>query len=152
VVIDEMRNFAQTVKPRRRMKLRYPDKPHDAESMAVHPNGTIFILTKERPAQLFKVNPNPGQTELIPVTMLNPDSVPTDMTLSDDGRTLLVLTYTDAFEYTMDFKLQQKISLNILQQQESVAYLPGSRSFLYTTERLLPGLPQWVMRVDCTGP
>jgi hypothetical protein len=153
VVIEEVRSFPQTVKPRSRMKLRYPDGPHDAESLAVHPNGTIYILTKERPAKLFRVNPNPAQNELIPVTTLNPDTVPTDMTISDDGTRLLVLTYTDAFEYTMDFKQQQRISLNLLQQQESVAYLPGSRSFIYTTERLLPGLPQWIMRADCNvGP
>jgi len=147
VVVEEVRNFPQTVKPRSRMKLRYPDGPHDAESLAVHPNGTIYILTKERPARLFKVDP--ARTELVPVTTLNPDTVPTDMTISDDGTKLLVLTYTDAFEYTMDFKQQQRISLNLLQQQESVAYLPGSRSFIYTTERLLPGLPQWIMRADC---
>jgi hypothetical protein len=62
---------------------------------------------------------------------------------------LLVLTYTDAVEYTMDLKQQQKIRLDFLQQQESVTYLPGSRSFIYSTERLLPLLPQWIMRVDC---
>jgi hypothetical protein len=153
VVVEEVRNFAQPVRPRSRMKLRYPDGPHDAESMAVHPNGTIYILTKERPARLFRVNANAAQTELVPVTTLNPDTVPTDMTISDDGTKLLVLTYTDAFEYTMDFKQQHKISLNLLQQQESVAYLPGSRSFIYTTEQLLPGLPQWIMRADCNeGP
>jgi hypothetical protein len=60
-----------------------------------------------------------------------------------------VLTYTDAVEYSFDFKQQQKIRLNFLQQQEDVSYLPGSRSFLYTTEQLLPGLPQWIMKVDC---
>ena len=68
---------------------------------------------------------------------------------SDDGTRLLVLTYADAFEYSMDFKDRQKIPLTYLQQQESVAYLPGSRSFIYTTERLLPFLHQWIMRVDC---
>jgi hypothetical protein len=81
--------------------------------------------------------------------MLDPGGVPTDMTISDDGTRLLVLTYTDAVEYTMDLKEQQKIRLNFLQQQESVAYLPGSRAFIYTTEKSLPILPQWIMRVDC---
>jgi hypothetical protein len=64
---------------------------------------------------------------------------------------LLVLTYMDAVEYSMDFKQQQKIRLNFLQQQESVAYLAGSRSFIYSTEQLLQGLPQWIMKVDCKG-
>jgi hypothetical protein len=151
VVVDEVRNFSQTVKPRSRLKLLYPDGPHDAESMAVHPNGDIFILTKENPARLYKANPNAAQQTLTPVTTLQPGGKPTDMAISDDGMRLLVLTYMDAVEYSMDFKQQQKIRLNFLQQQESVAYLAGSRSFIYSTEQLLQGLPQWIMKVDCKG-
>jgi len=149
VVVDEVRNFSQTLKPRSRLKLVYPDGPHDAESMAVHPNGDIYILTKENPARLYKANPNVLQQTLTPVTTLQPGGKPTDMAISDDGMRLLVLTYMDAVEYSMDFKQQQKIRLNFLQQQESVAYLPGSRSFIYSTEQLLQGLPQWIMKVNC---
>jgi len=149
VVVDEVRNFSQPVKARSRLKLLYPDGPHDAESMAVHPNGDIYILTKENPARLYKANPNAVQQTLTPVTTLQPGGKPTDMTISDDGMRLLVLTYMDAVEYSMDFKQQQKIRLNFLQQQESVAYLPGSRSFIYSTEQLLQGLPQWIMKVNC---
>src|SRR5262245_48209437 len=149
VLVDEVRNFSEIVKPRSRLKIRYPDRPHDAESMAVHPDGTIFILTKESPARLFKAKPNVAEQTLTFVTTLDPGSKPTDISISDDGMRMLVLTYKDAAEYSMDFMQSQKITLNFLQQQESVAYLPGSRSFLYTTEQLLPGLPQYVMRVDC---
>jgi hypothetical protein len=149
VVVDEVQNFSQPVKPRSRLKLLYPDGPHDAESLAVHPNGDIYILTKENPAHLYKANPNAVQQTLMPVTTLQPGGKPTDMAISDDGMRLLVLTYMDAVEYTMDFKQQQKIRLNFLQQQESVAYLPGSRSFIYSTEQLLQGLPQWIMKVNC---
>jgi hypothetical protein len=131
------------------LKLRYPDGSHDAESAAVHPDGAIYILTKENPAHLFKANGNLRDQTLVPVTSLSPGGKPTDMAISDDGTRLLVLTYMDAVEYSMDFKQQQKIRLNFLQQQESVAYLPGSRSFIYTTEKTLPVLPQWIMRVDC---
>ena len=149
VVVDEVRSFSQTVKARSRLKLLYPDGPHDAESMAVHPNGDIYILTKENPARLYKANPNAVRQTLTPVITLQPGGRPTDMAISDDGTRLLVLTYMDAVEYSMDFKQQQKIRLNFLQQQESVAYLPGSRSFIYSTEQLLQGLPQWIMKVSC---
>jgi hypothetical protein len=149
VVIDEVENFPQTVKARRRMSLRYPDGPHDAESIAVHPDGTIYILVKERPARMFKADPHLATQTLTPVTTLDPGGKPTDMAFSDDGTRLLVLTYVDAVEYAADFQQQQKIRLNFLQQQEGVTYLPGSRSFIYTTEQLMPILPQWIMRVDC---
>jgi len=147
VAVEEMRNFPKTVQPKRRLSFTYPDGPHDAESMAVRPDGAILILTKERPAKLFQGQPN--QPTLRSITTLDPGGLPTDMALSDDGTRLLVLTYTDAMEYSSDFKEQRKIRLSFLQQQESVTYLPGSRSFIYTTERLLPGLPQWIMRVNC---
>ncbi|HEY2380935.1 MAG TPA: hypothetical protein VGK48_07095 [Terriglobia bacterium] len=148
-VVDEFETFPQTVKARQRMTLRYPDGPHDAESLAVHPDGTIYILVKESPARLFKADPHLTTQVLTPVTTLDPGAKPTDMAFSDDGNRLLVLTYIDAVEYSIDFKHQQKIKLNFLQQQEGVTYLPGSRSFIYTTEQLLPILPQWIMRVDC---
>jgi hypothetical protein len=149
IVVDEVQNFPKTVQARSRLILHYPDGPHDAESMAVHPDGTIFLLTKEYPAKLFKADPKLADQTLTVVTTLDPGSKPTDMAISDDGMRLMVLTYTDAVEYSMDFKEQQQIRLEFLQQQESVAYLPGSRSFIYSTERLLAGLPQWIMRVDC---
>jgi hypothetical protein len=120
--------------------------------MAVHPDGTIFILTKERPARLFKTSRDLRQTKLLEVTTLDPGSSPTDMAISDDGTRMLVLTYADAFEYSMDFKQQLKIGVTFLQQQESITYLPGSRSFLYTTERLLPLLSQFIMKTECVNP
>jgi hypothetical protein len=98
---------------------------------------------------MFKADPNLATQTVTPVTTLDPGGKPTDMAFSDDGSRLLVLTYTDAVEYTDHFQNEQKIKLNFLQQQEGVTYLPGSRSFIYTTERLMPILPQWIMRVDC---
>ena len=149
-VVEEKQSFQPTVDARQRLKLHYPDGPHDAESLAVHPDGTIFILTKEKPARLFKANPNLAEQTLTVVKTVDVESAPTDMAISDDGLRVLVLTYADAFEYSMDFQERQKIPLTYLQQQESVAYLPGSRSFIYTTERLLPFLHQWIMKVDCS--
>jgi hypothetical protein len=149
LVIEEEDNFSEIVKPRTRLKMSYPDGPHDAESMAVDAAGDIFILTKEQPARLFKAKGNLQEQTLVLVTTLDIGSKPTDMAISDDATRLLVLTYAEAVEYSMDFKQLHRIKLNFLQQQESVAYLPGSRSFIYTTERLIPGLPQWIMKVDC---
>lgn len=151
-VVDEIQNFPERAVPRTRLRIRYPDGQHDSESMAVHPDGTIFILTKETPARLFKGSiDRPNQT-LTFVSTLDTGGLPTDMSISDDGQRLLVLTYADATEYTMDFKTHQKIRLSFLQQQESVAYLPGGRSFIYTTERLFGALPQFMMKVDCKSP
>ena len=152
-LVEEMENFPASMTPQERMTLRYPDGPHDAESMAVHPNGTIFILTKEEPARLYKAEAGVATQTLAPVMTLDAGFSPSDMTISDDGTRLLVLTYLYAVEFGIDLahpsppRYQERIRIKPLQQQESIAFLPGSRSFIYTTERVF--LPAWIMRVDC---
>src|SRR5262245_19353066 len=46
LVVEERTDFPAEVQIRNRVRVQYPDSPHDAESMAVHPNGDIYILTK----------------------------------------------------------------------------------------------------------
>jgi hypothetical protein len=154
IVVEELPSFPASVTPRQRLKLRYPDGPHDTESMSIHPDGSIFLLTKEQPARLYKADPGIMTQTLVPVTTLDTGGFsPTDMAISDDGTRLLVLTYLYAMEFGIDVaragppQYQQRIAIQPLQQEESIAYLPGSRAFIYTTERM--GLPAWIMRVAC---
>jgi hypothetical protein len=81
-----------------------------------------------------------------PVRTLQTDGLPTDLSISDDGLHFLVLTYTGAIEFDRDFN-PHTIPLLFLEQQEAVSYLPGGRSFIYTTERF-GNLPAWIMRSD----
>jgi hypothetical protein len=149
VAVEETRSFGATATPVARFTLRYPDGPHDAESMAVHPDGTLFILTKERRARLFKATLNSSEPKLESVTSLDAGNAPTDMAISDDGSRMLVLTYKEAVEFVQDFGQQLRIPLLSLPQQESVTYLPGGDSFLFTTERVVPLQPQPIMKVSC---
>lgn len=115
----------------RRLRLRYPDGAHDAEAMAVHPNGDIYILTKElhegraRPARLFRLGAAEWSErtrdevlELWPVATLDlPELLPTvgphgpysklatAMDISSDGRRVLILTYSFAMELEIDLGL-----------------------------------------------
>jgi hypothetical protein len=82
-VIDEVESFSSPVKPRKMLKLQYPDGPHDAESMAVHPNGGIFILTKEHPARLFRADFEDDRQKLTQVMTLDIAGVPTDMATTE---------------------------------------------------------------------
>ena len=47
VVIKEEKSFDKEVEPFQILKLQYPDGKYNAEAMAIHPNGDLFILTKE---------------------------------------------------------------------------------------------------------
>jgi hypothetical protein len=112
-----------------RLRLRYPDGSHDAESLAVHPDGTIFILTKEysgnptaaqssAAVQLFKLTPEQRKKAESETTALEtvgaidfarllPDSpvnarIPTAMDITRDGKRILILLYMDAIELALD--------------------------------------------------
>lgn len=150
VAVDETKTLAASVTPSARLTVRYPDGPHDAESMAVHRDGTLFILTKEMPARLYRGKLElPEQTLELVTTLATGDRPPTDMAIADDGTRMIVLTYQEAFELSIDFKEQRRIALTFLQQQESISYMPGGRSFIYTTERALALLIQPIMKMEC---
>jgi hypothetical protein len=121
ILIEEQEVFSGLVKPRRILELRYPDGPHDAEALAVSPEGDIYILTKEavslsRPmlARLYRLDYQYWSTAhevqvlrlvaLLDLKALSGSSLDlfshtaTAMDFSPDGHKLLILTYGDAFE------------------------------------------------------
>ena len=149
VVVEEMQRFEGLVKAVARLTLRYPDGPHNAESMAVHRDGTLYILTKEQPAVLFRAKVDSGQQTLERVMAVDLESPPTDMAIADDGTRAIVLTYKGAVEFAMDFKERRTVPLLSLPQQESLTYLFDGRSFAFTTERAFPAQPQPIMRQEC---
>jgi hypothetical protein len=128
IVIEERGDFPAEVRIRNRVRIRYPDSPHDAESMAVHPNGDIYILTKNLqlhgllpvvgPARLYRLGRDQWRNsrntiepmqlvatfdfaKLLPKSLLG-GRIPTGMDISPDGKRVLVLTYQDAVEFFID--------------------------------------------------
>ncbi len=126
LVIEEPSEYREPVRPLKRFKVVYPDRPHNAEGMAVHPNGDIYILTKEEDLDLSKAHParlyriqrekweSAGDGELkleyfgeIDFTRLSStDSVfgniATSFDIAPDGGKFIVLTYEDAYEFDID--------------------------------------------------
>jgi len=133
LIFEERSRYGTEIAPIARVKIKYPNSvAHDAESSAVHPNGDIFILTKEQelrrlkshPSSLFRL-PKAAWTAALeqggnrdPITLepygtldlpaLAPSlfnllsTVTTDMSISPDGKRFLVLTYGSAFEFGFD--------------------------------------------------
>jgi hypothetical protein len=189
VVVEERAEFPQNVPALKRIRARYPDGPHDAESFAVHPDGTLYILTKEYslglppragPVQLFRLTAERQKAAAAEAAVFEPvvtidfaqvlpgsavqARVPTGMSISRDGKRMLIILYADAVELALDLSKPvppattwregrefQRIPLVNLRQQESVAYAPDGLSFFYETERA-PGAasaPAQLMRVSC---
>jgi hypothetical protein len=179
VVVEEVRDFPQRVDPKYRIRMRYPDRAHDAESLAVHPDGTIYILTKGGIPTLYRLKKdrwmNARDTlqtlELVaaidfeklggPAAAID-GRLPTAMDISPDGKRVLVLTYRNVFELAIDFSrpippvatwqamlhFRRVEGVEVLNQQEAIAYLPDGRSFIYDTERPAKGRAR-MMRCDC---
>ncbi len=185
IVIEELEKYGHTIYPLKRLKLVYPERSHNAEGMAVHPNGDIYILTKEEdldeseayPAKLYRLSyekrQNSGNKEQLlefisdlDLPYLNPSGtaygqVVSAFDIAPDGKSFLVLTYENAFEFNTDLSQSEMkkarqlkkgqdynvIELKSLPQQESISYLPNGRGFLYNTEHHWFEVP--IIRVNC---
>jgi hypothetical protein len=123
LVVQEDELWEHPVSPRV-LNVRYPDRPHDAEAFAVHPNGDMYILTKEvsplktPPSRLYRLPKKAWLQEAesytlefvtsIDVRSLSGSSldllshIVTGMDSSSDGKRLLVLTYGEVFELLID--------------------------------------------------
>lgn len=58
VVVAEQEEYADRVFPVQTITVRYPDGPQDAESLVLHPNGDLFIVTKFADYSLLEVHPS----------------------------------------------------------------------------------------------
>ncbi len=178
VAIEEKETFSPLVDPKYRVRMRYPDAIYNAESFAVHTNGDIFILTKGGIPRLYRLRKDQwmsanGKVQTLEfVTAIDfmklggPEAfvdwnLPTAMDISSDGKRLLVLTYRTAFEFYFDIaqplppvaawkagRQYRRIDVEVLEQQEAVAYLPDALSFVYDTEKPQRGRAR-IMRVAC---
>jgi len=177
-IIEERETFPPLVEPKYKVKVRYPDGAHDAEAFAVHPDGSVFILTKGGIPQLYRLRQDQwmndgGKAQVLErVAALDLEKLggpaaamdgrlPTSMDISPDGKRVLVLTYRNVFELFFDLSQPlpplaswkaglnfRRIDVEVLPQQEAIAYTPDGRSFIYDTEKPDRG-PAQIMRSDC---
>ncbi len=126
IVIEELQDFGSMTAPLKRIKIAYPDGPHNAEGLAIHPGGDIFILTKEEEKDLTKAYPahlyrlpkdkwKNAEEEVITLESMGKIDLPsllpnasplgqvvTSLDIAPDGKKFLVLTYEDAVEFGTD--------------------------------------------------
>jgi hypothetical protein len=130
VVLDEPATIASSITPRAVIELKYPDGPHNAEGMALHPNGDLYILTKEsngsrtqeRPAQLYRLKRDQIQSGSTKIKILEKvgeidipkiladrhpiEQIVTSFAISPDGTRILILTYSDILEVEMNLAVE----------------------------------------------
>ena len=124
IVIAEEEDFGTRVEPLKVVTVLYPGGPRDAEGMAVHPNGDLYIVTKAfaglraRAAGLYRLSREELESESGETLVLTPagevdfpsllkgypvwSKIVTGFDISPDGTRLLFLTYGAAVEVAHD--------------------------------------------------
>jgi hypothetical protein len=181
VVVREKAAFPSSVSPDYHVTMRYPDeRPRNAEAMAVHPDGSVYIATKDAAhLELFRLkaeqwrNGKGVQTLELVLTLDWPKLLPrslalgrvaTAMDISPDGKRFLILTYVEAVEFFFDLskpipqqsawkeaRHYRRIPITTLEQEEAIAWLPDGKGFLYDTERAFPTRPARIFKVSCAN-
>ena len=140
---DGMRNVG-TIEAAQRLRLTYPDRPHDAETLLVHPiTGDIYIVTKDGTSvsTVFKVAPPFARhmrlTRVASFGILDNFSERTGGDISPDGKRVVFSTYLKAYEKRIgdgDFDSiwrQPAIAIDLgrVAQREGIAYGLDGRLF-----------------------
>ena len=160
VLIKEQAVFPDAVLPYKTLHLRYPDGAHNAEGLAVHPSGDIYILTKPSlslasaaEARLYRLSEERWQRAgeraeplelvgLIDIKALSgaaldvPSHTVTALDISRDGQKLLILSYGNAYELAIDLatlnsSLPVDLGTNASYRQMSLLRLPQQESATY---------------------
>ncbi len=93
------------------LRFKYPDGPHNAETLMVGPNdGEIYVVTKNRkgPAAVFRLNPEFDLEAPVPAEKIAEITVPAIMKglitggdIAPDGRHMILCDYVSGYEFTL---------------------------------------------------
>ncbi len=156
--IDTSKPFGRiNLKPVTRFPIAYPDGPHNAEGLAVHPDGTVYVLSKEKdgraivfrfPALTPKAQNKPNQIGIINLSNGTIDKI-TAADFHPTGMRLLLRTYTAAYELPLESKdLTEDIKKGdfrlvpsaMARQNEAIAYDPFRGGYWHVSEGYKPYL------------
>jgi hypothetical protein len=138
------------------LRFRYPDGPHDAEALALHPaSGDLYILTKvEGRATVYRATAPLEGSSVFELERVGRIDLPgaeaaTGADISPDGRALAVSTYGHVYEFPLrveddriSFGPAIQVPTGFRPQGETVAYALDGDAVITTSER--PGSFIWL--------
>jgi hypothetical protein len=154
--------------PAEALRLRYPDGPHNAEALAVHPvTGDVYVISKDpQTAKVYKaaapLDPSrPTTLSQIGSVRLGTGTrgqeVVTGADISPDGRRVALSTYAEGYELELpagaafdDVWAQRPVPVTLgpRLQGESIAYRLDGNALLTSSEIL----PWQLQQVERRGP
>jgi hypothetical protein len=159
------RASARTTEQAEAIRLKYPDGPHDAEALLVHPtSGDIYVVTKSvTAAGVYKLRArdyNPGDVNTLArvATLRGPDFFGLFVTggdISPDGRRVALCDYAQGYELRLpdaarDFdevwrQTPVVVPVGARRQGESVCYRLDGAALLATSEGEHPPLYEVIL-------
>jgi len=132
----------------------YPDSPHDAEALLVHPGtGDIFVLTKSRnaPSGVYKIEPKFGGSDQVAMKVAEikvpavPNGTVTGGDISPDGKRLVVCDYFAGYELALpegagnfnEIWSQKPVRIDLGEREigEAVAYTQDGSAIIALSEK-----------------
>ncbi len=151
-----------------RFPFSYPDGPRDAEALAIHPDGSLYVFSKYPggTSEMYAFPPLTEPEEPVAVTHvgdLDTGEFAVQTTTAADihpgGRRLILRTYITAWEWRLDpgAPFHQIISADRFNvptglevQGESIAYDPATGDYLHASERI-GDLDPPIYRISCAA-
>jgi hypothetical protein len=137
--------------PAQRLRIRFPDGPHDAETLLVHPEtGDLYVLTKEATPAVYVARAplDPGVVttlERVGTVAIGTASAVTGGDIAPDGRRVALCTYADGYELELPAGESRfdavwnvpprRVALGLRAQGEAIAYRLDGNALLTTSER-----------------
>ena len=136
-VVEEEKNFPAKIKALKILQAKYPDGSHNAEALAVHPNGDLYIFTKEKlfflgtaPSYIYRIKKEDldhkshvtmdyiGQIDVPSILSAHSakGQLVTGMDIHPNGKKFLLLTYDLVLEFDLD------LSLGVIPSKSSLNY------------------------------
>lgn len=145
-MIPESETLSDVLTNARKVKLLYPDDSHNAESMAVHPQtGDVYILTKEAdekgerrsyPAKLYRAKQSELSKPAVTLELIGAIDLPwinynfglfggmaTSMDFSPNGKNLLVVTYENVMEISLEKILNESLQSRLWKESKDYKVL-----------------------------
>lgn len=157
-VLDEGNQIRDQLTPTHVVTASYPDGPHNAESLAVHPNGDIFIVTKEKTkkdqpmsARIYRLKNKSWSVKseaTLPLEFVADLKIPaslfgkkasgrkiTSMDIHPDGKKFILLSYEAAIEFDKDLsQIPEKSQLADSYKILSIPNMPKQESIAYSPD------------------
>lgn len=140
------------------LTLRYPDGPHDAEALLVHPtSGDLYIVAKQAPPRVYVARAplaagaarTMEKVATLPLEGVGLFGSVTGGDIAPDGRRVALCTYLEGYELVLPAgagafdeiwaRPLEEVALGPRPQGEGIAYRGDGRALVTTSERRLGG-------------